>query len=83
MCIAADAMDKDPAALAKADREWRHKRAESGSPVYAGPGVDFTKDTMDSSGNIANCPPIELDCSGLTRQREPLTNLGRISTEKQ
>ncbi|MFH1615931.1 MAG: hypothetical protein ABIG61_12715 [Planctomycetota bacterium] len=81
MRIVADAMDKDPDALAKAEQQWRQKRAEMDNPVYTGLGVDLTKDTMDTNGNITSRSPVDLPREAPPRSREPVTNLGKISTK--
>jgi hypothetical protein len=77
----AQAMNKDPEGLERADREWREKRAQLGRPIYSGPGVDSDKDAMDANGNIISRPPENLPCQAPPRLREPVANLGRISTE--
>jgi hypothetical protein len=81
MRTVADAMKKDPAGCARAELEWRRKRAEKDLPVYDGPGVDFSRDQMDADGNITNRPPVNLPCEAPPRPREPVTNLGRLSLE--
>ena len=81
MRIAADAMDRNPEGLASADREWRRRREESGNPVYAGPGVDLEEDTMSPGGTITNRPPVDIPCEKPRKRWEPLTSLGRLSTE--
>lgn len=81
MRTVADAMEKDPAGLARAEQEWRRKRAELGLPVYDGPGIDFSRDRMDANGNITNRPPASLPCEAPPRPRDPVTNLGRLSLE--
>jgi hypothetical protein len=81
MAIVADAMDRDPQGLERADRAWRERRERDGSPVYAGHGVDLDKDEMSSMGIITNRPPVDLPCERPAKRWEPLTNLGALSTE--
>ena len=80
MKIAADAMDRDPEGFARADREWRQERKESGNPVYTGPGVDLAEDTVSPGGTITNRPPVDIPCEHPRRAWEPLTSLGRLTT---
>lgn len=77
----ATAIKNDPAGLAKAEIEWRRRRAAMSMPVYSGPGVDLDKDVMDTSGNIISRLPAELPCQAPGRKCEPVINLGRLSTE--
>jgi len=60
MWVVADAMNKNPEGLAAAEKEWKEERARRGLPVYTGPGVDLTKDTMDANGHILNRPPANI-----------------------
>ncbi len=81
--VISDAMKRSPADLAKAEEKWLSKRAASGNPVYTGSGVDFEKDSMDSSGNITNRPPVDLPREGTTRiyGLKDTVSLGVLSTE--
>jgi len=80
MRVVADALNKDPQALARREEEWRKKRAKRGCPVYTGPGVNLEKDKMDANGNITNRPPVDLPREAPPRIYNPKTNLGRLST---
>ena len=77
----ADALNNDPKALARAEKEWKEKRARLGRPVYTGPGVDLTQDKMNSAAVIANRPPEDLPREAPLRSYEPITSLGKLSTE--
>ena len=81
MGIVADALDKDPEALAKAEADWLERRAQLGLPVYTGSGVDLTVDTMEASGEITSRPPADLPFEGTTPERKGDVSLGRLSTE--
>lgn len=81
MRIVADAMDADPEGLEQAEAAWKKDRADSGNPVYEGPGADLDVDTMDTNGNILNRPPADLPREAPPRQYEPLTVLGDLSTD--
>ena len=81
--VISDAMKRSSADLAKAEDKCLSKRAASGNPVYTGSGVDFEKDSMDSSGNITNRPPVDLPREGTTRiyGLKDTVSLGVLSTE--
>lgn len=81
LSIVARAMDRDPEGLARAEQEWRRRRADKGLPVYAGPGVNLARDTMDVNGNISNRPPVDLPRETPPPPRGPNNNLGILSTE--
>jgi hypothetical protein len=80
-CIVAEAMDRDPDALAAAERTWKQKRAEMGNDVYEGPGIDHQVDTMDALGVITSRPPADLPRQGPTRRYEPKRNLGPLPVD--
>ena len=66
------AMENDPdALLARVGKDFPNAKhvhpteaapvdAGRGLPVYTGPGVDLTKDSMDANGNILNRPPSDI-----------------------
>ncbi|GAG33888.1 unnamed protein product, partial [marine sediment metagenome] len=83
MCLKAEAEKKDSEGLKRAKKEWLQKRAELGRPVYCGPGVDFTKDTMNSTGNITNRPPDDVprECELEMGGKHAEFSVGILSTE--
>lgn len=81
MSIVAEAMDRDPKKFAQVEAEWLDKRRQKGMPVYKGPGPDLEKDILDVNANIVNRPPVDLPRQAPPLPREPVLNLGKISTE--
>ncbi|MDD3926916.1 MAG: hypothetical protein PHT33_09690, partial [bacterium] len=81
MAVVADAMKRDPDTLAEAETEWRRKREAANRSIYDGPGIDLDKDDMDANGNILNRPPVDLPRLKPVRARNPVVNLGILSTE--
>lgn len=80
MRTVAEALDRDPEMLCRAEEAWRRKRAELGRPVYTGPGVDLAKDQMDANGHILNRPPVDLPREAPPRPIVPPKSIGRLST---
>lgn len=81
MRTVADAAARDMDGLQQALRNWRAQRAARSRPVYTGPGVDLSRDRMDVNGNILNRNPVDLPREAPPRRYEPVTSLGRLSTE--
>lgn len=71
----------DPDALTRALQDWLEQRRQQGMPVYDGPNVDLTTDRMDVNGNILNRASVDLPREAPPRPREPVVNLGRLSTQ--
>ena len=81
MRVVADAAHSDPAGLAQAERAWKQSRAEAGIDLYEGPGLDLSKHQMNESAIITDMPPVDLPREKPPRPREPVTDLGPLSTE--
>lgn len=80
MDVVRRARSKDAAALERALSDWVAQRRARGMPVYDGPNIDLTVDDMDVNGNILNRDPVDLPRQAPPRPREPVVNLGRLST---
>ena len=63
MSTVARAMDHDPEGFAKAEAEWRRKRAEMGHDVYDGPfpGIPPNWDNFDPNANVKSIDPVEIE----------------------
>ena len=63
MSTVARAMDRDPEGFARAEAEWRRKRAEMGHAVYDGPfpGIPLNWDNFDPNANVKSIEPIEIE----------------------